>query len=81
VHSVQLGDAVGSKNVCVVPVESYNGMKSCLKDSMECLQEYLLLYERKTPRATYIAERTEALLHKANTLLQESHTIRDGSLK
>ncbi len=67
-------------NVCVVPVESYNGLKSCLEDSMECLQEYLLLYDKKTPRATYIAERTEALLYRATFLLKESHTIRNGGL-
>ena len=68
-------------NMCVVPVDSYNGLKDCLKDSMEYLQEYLVIHDRKTPRDTYIAERTEALLYRANFLLTESHTIRNGGLE
>lgn len=67
-------------NMCVVPVDNYNGLKDCLKDSVEYLQEYLLIHDRKTLRDTYIAERAEALLYRATFLLKESHTIRNGGL-
>jgi len=71
---------MSSKNLCVVPVESYNGLKSCLKESLDYVQAYLLRHDRElgriTPKNISIAENAESLIARAMNLLNNSHQIR-----